>query len=214
MAPLQVVVPPGVVPGQSLQIQVGAGMMLVQVPPGAVAGTVLHLQIDEPALAGGAALAPAAAPASAPLQQDGGGGGDGAEKIAIVIATIFGFFGVIIAIVMLNNLDLGGEGIVCAVVCLAAAAALGWKLRKNLRDRGAGPAPLTPSEDTAMAAVLILPHAAVFAIVIQVYAATLAVPIFSEDSSAWSGDLTADGVGAISGRCGELLLKWPLFGTV
>jgi hypothetical protein len=112
MAPFQVVVPPGVVPGQSLQIQVGAGVMLVQVPPGAVPGTVLHLEIDAPA----AEPAPAPTPAPPAPQQQAGGGGGGAEKIAIVIATIFGFFGVIVAIVMLNNLELGGEGFLVAVV--------------------------------------------------------------------------------------------------
>ena len=64
---------------------------------------------------------------------------------------------------------------------LLATAALGWKLRKNLQDRDAGQQPLTPSEDTAMAAVLILPHVAIFAIIIQIHTSAMAI-----DSRTWA----------------------------
>lgn len=170
MAPLQVVVPPGVVPGQSLQVTVGSNVVVVTVPPGAKPGTILHLQIDQAPSNLNQSMPDqgSAQPQSVaqqqqrppqPQQQHG----SAIEKVAIVIATIVGFIGVIAALVMLSELDLGGEGIVVAVICLIATVCIGIKLRKNLQQ------PLTPTEDGAMAAVVTLPHAAIFAITIQIW---------------------------------------------
>ena len=65
---------------------------------------------------------------------DGGGtpedgaGVDGVERLAVVAATIVGFFGMIAAMVMFHNLDIGGQGSVVAALLLVASGALSGRL--------------------------------------------------------------------------------------
>ena len=60
MAPFSVTVPPGVLPGQALHVQIGGHVVAVQVPPGTAPGTILHVEVNLPQ------AQPAAAPAPRP----------------------------------------------------------------------------------------------------------------------------------------------------
>ena len=168
MAPFSVTVPPGVLPGQALHVQIGGHVVAVQVPPGTAPGAVLSIEVDLPGTQPQRPpreLAPPPEPAQA---QDGTTGS--CEKIFVVVATIFGFIGVIVSVVMLHNLEIGGEGLLVAIICLIAAACLGARLRKGFAavDRELNQL-LTPSEDTAMAVTLVLPHVAILAAIFQIY---------------------------------------------
>ena len=48
MAPFSVTVPPGVLPGQALHVQIGGHVVAVQVPPGTAPGAVLSIEVDLP----------------------------------------------------------------------------------------------------------------------------------------------------------------------
>ena len=89
MAPFSVTVPPGVLPGQALHVQIGGHVVAVQVPPGTAPGAVLSIEVDLPGTQPQRPpreLAPPPEPAPPP---DGTTGS--CEKIFVVVATIFGF---------------------------------------------------------------------------------------------------------------------------
>jgi hypothetical protein len=69
----------------------------------------------------------AAADGGGGTPEDGAGVG-GAERLAVVAATIVGFFGMIAAMVMFHNLDVGGQGSVVAALLLVASGVLSGRL--------------------------------------------------------------------------------------
>lgn len=92
----------------------------------------------------------------------------GTERLLVVIASIVGLFGIIAAMVMFHNLDIIPEGIMVAAVCMLFTI-LGWyRLAKEFRDRPEH-LPLKPWEDLGTAVVLVLPHAAVVSIFLQIH---------------------------------------------
>lgn len=113
-----------------------------------------------------------------PAAADGAAGGsvqvDPMERMAIVVATVVGAFGVIAALGMFSNLDVIPEGVLVAVLCLLGSCLLSARLRTSFRDREEH-RPLTPTEDALTAVALALPHAAVVAIILQVYASSLSL---------------------------------------
>ena len=162
---VDVVVPPGASPGQTLQVQLGDQIVNFVVPSASVPGSRMRIDVPDAR----PLSAPPALPVAPPAVQGGNdGGAAGLEKIGVIVATLVGLVGVIAALGMLHNLDVGGEGILAAAICLAAAGVLSVRLRKDFRNQDAQRS-LTPSEDTTMGAVIGLIHVAVVALTLQFY---------------------------------------------
>eukprot|EP01043_Picozoa_sp_COSAG02_P049211 COSAG02_NODE_4921_length_4836_cov_2.655478_1_plen_919_part_10 len=193
MPVVEITVPLGSVPGQKLQVQVGGQVLHFVVPPGARAGSKVCVNVPD---------VPTATPSAAPHQNDAEVPADttaGVEKMGVVVATVVGFFGVIAALLMLHNLDIGGEGIMVAGICIAAAGLMSVRLRKDFRDREEH-RDLTPSEDTTMGVVIGLCHAAVVALTLQVHHS------FMYDESRVPDETALDAIGYVDGTR-------PLFAT-
>ena len=92
----------------------------------------------------------------------------GTERLLVVIASIVGLFGIIAAMIMFHNLDIIPEGIMVAAVCMLFTIWGWYRLAKEFRDRPEH-LPLKPWEDLGTAVVLVLPHAAVFSIFMQLH---------------------------------------------
>ena len=92
----------------------------------------------------------------------------GTERLLVVIASIVGLFGIIAAMIMFHNLDIIPEGIMVAAVCMFFTIVVWYRLSKEFRDRPEH-LPLKPWEDLGTAVVLVLPHAAVLSIFLQLH---------------------------------------------
>ena len=102
MGRVEIILPPGSMPGQRLQLQLGAQTMTILVPPNTGPGTKIAVDVPD---------APPPLPPSRPQAHQGGDDEQevtgGIEKVGVLVATVVGFFGVIAAMVMLHNLDIG-----------------------------------------------------------------------------------------------------------
>lgn len=103
MVLVEIILPPGSVPGQRLQVQLGAQTVTIVIPPNTGPGTTIAVDVPDHR----AAPPPLPAPPAPQPQQGGEVETEGIEKVGVLVATVVGFFGVIAALVMLHNLDIG-----------------------------------------------------------------------------------------------------------
>jgi hypothetical protein len=168
-------VPAGTGSGQGLVITTPDGQQItVVVPAGAVAGQTLRIEVpslqqqqpqrQQQQTAG-------QQPSSFSQESDDGGSTGYFEKAGVVAVSVVGFFGVVGSMAMLHHLDTPGEGFIFAFICVLVAAALQWKVQKELGAQGES-APgqgLSPAQDTILGAVVLLSHLALGAVFYQGY---------------------------------------------